>query len=211
MKPIGKIIKEERKKKNISLDELSQKTKIKKDFIKAIEKENWKLLPEFPVVLGFVKNISDTLGIGSERAAALLKRDFPPKEKDIERINPKPDVAKEFIWSPKLTFILGIILVTLALFCYLIFQYIKFVSPPKLTIQEPSESQVVTQEDVTVKGSTDLEATITVNNQPVIVDENGNFETEIEVAENTKEVRITARSRAGKETIIKRNIDVKLK
>jgi cytoskeletal protein RodZ len=210
MKPVGQIIKEQRKKKNISLEELSEKTKIKKDFLKAIENENWKSLPEFPVVLGFVKNISGSLGMSTERAAALLKRDFPPKEKDLKQINPKPDVAREFVWSPKLTFILGIIIVAIALFSYLIFQYFQFISPPRLEVEIPKPGQTITQDTIVVKGNADPEATVQVNNQPTLLEADGTFETEIEVSENTKEIVVIAKSRAGKETVINRKIEVNL-
>jgi cytoskeletal protein RodZ len=57
MNSIGKILKNARIKKKLSLSSLSDKTKIKRDFLDAIEKEEWEKLPEFPVVLGFVKSI----------------------------------------------------------------------------------------------------------------------------------------------------------
>src|SRR3989344_7090733 len=109
MKTIGQAIKETRVKKNISFSKLAAITKIKKEFIQAIEKENWQLLPEYPVVTGFVKNIAQALGLNRKGIVALLRRDYPPKELTI---NPKPDVAREFVWSPKLTFFAGIALVT---------------------------------------------------------------------------------------------------
>jgi len=105
MNTIGQMLKEARVKKNISLIKLENLTKIKRDFILKLEKNDWDNLPEFPVVSGFVKNLANVLGISSETANAILKRDYPPKKLAI---NPKPDVGGKFSWSPKLTFAIGI-------------------------------------------------------------------------------------------------------
>jgi len=207
MKTIGKTLKDARLKKKVSLARLSEITKIRKEFIGAIEEDDWKKLPEFPVVTGFVKNIAQALGMGANTAAAFLKRDYPPQDL---RINPKPDVSKEFIWSPKLTFLLGTVIIVVALFGYLIYQYIRFISPPMLNVEVPIEGQIVNEDKLSVNGKTDLEATIKVNNQPVLLDDKGDFTAEIEVTENTNEVTIVARSRSGKESVVKRSIRVDL-
>ncbi len=207
MRTIGQAIKEERTKKNISLSGLASQTKIKREFIQAIENENWTNLPEYPVVTGFVKNIYQALDIDVRAGVALLRRDYPPKNLTI---NPKPDVSKEFVWSPKLTFLTGIGLVAIAIVSYLTFQYISFISPPKLSLEAPVEGQMVDSTKVTVLGKTDPEATVKVNNQPVIVGDDGSFTTSIEVVSDTNEVLVIAKSRSGKETVLSRKIEVRI-
>jgi cytoskeletal protein RodZ len=207
MRTIGVILKEARVKKKLSIESLSVRTKIRREFLDAIEKEEWGRLPEFPVVLGFVKSIAGTLKFDTKAVAALLKRDYPPK---ALHVNPKPDVSKSFVWSPKLTFLLGIVIVSLVVLGYLVFQYLGFISPPKLDIEFPTDDQVVTQTQVFVSGKTESSAVVKVNNQPVLVDDEGNFSTHIEVVPETKEVIIVAVSRSGKETTVSRKIDVNL-
>lgn len=203
MKGIGEVLKEKRTNKKYSLDKLEKETKIKKEFIRAIEDENWEELPEFPVLVGFVKNIAAVLKINKAQIVAFLRRDYPPKSL---RINPKPDVGGKFAWSPRLTFLVGVVAVSLVVFGYLGLQYIKFISPPPLLIESPVDGQEVSQTKLKVLGKTNPEATLKVNNQPVLVDEHGNFVTEIEIFEGTKEVVVVATSRSGKETTIRRKI-----
>ena len=207
MKTLGEALKETRLKKRYSRERLEKETKIKKEFIKAIEDENWEVLPEFPVLTGFVKNIATVLKINLNQTVAFLRRDYPPKSL---RINPKPDVANKFSWSPRLTFLAGIITVSLFILGYLVFQYLKFITPPNLTVINPKEEQVVNQLILEVTGKTNPEATIKVNNQPALVDEEGNFTTEIEIFEGTGEVVVKAISRSGKETTVSRKIKVEL-
>lgn len=208
MRTVGRVIRDERKRKNLTVSDLAATTKIKAEFIQAIEKGRWKLLPEYPVVVGFVKNIFKALGMEEGQGAALIRRDYPPNNLPI---NPKPDIAKEFVWGPRMTFFAGVALFTLTILGYLVFQYISFISPPDLLVDKPAEGEIVTTRNVNVAGSTDPEATVNVNNQPVIIDENGHFESFVEVVPETKEVVIIAKSRSGKESIIKRSIKVESK
>lgn len=207
MKTIGEYLKEARAKKRYSQEKIAKETKIKKEFISSIERENWELLPEFPVIVGFVKQISKFLKVDERQAVALLRRDYPPK---VLPVNPKPDVSKKFRWRPRTTFIVGITIVVMMVLGYLGFQYSRFISPPKLVVDQPQEEEVVKERILIVSGKTDLDATIRINNQPVLVDEDGDFETEIEIFEGTEEIIVKAVSRSGKDTIIRRKIKPEL-
>jgi len=203
MKTIGGFLKESREKRRFSRERLEKETKIKKEFIEALEKEDWRTLPEYPVVQGFVKSISGILKTNQKQTIALLRRDYPPQKL---RIIPKPDVSEKFSWSPRLSFIVGITLVSLMVVGYLVSQYINFMKPPKLEVFRPLEGQVVSSRKLTVTGVTDTDAIIRINNQPVLLDSDGGFVVEIEISEKTTEIIVKAVSRSGKETEVVRGI-----
>jgi len=208
MRTIGELFKQARLAKKITISELEEKTKIKADFLSAIENEKWERLPEFPVVMGFVKNISEFIGVDPHTATATLRRDYPPK---VLSVNPRPDISKEFVWSPKLTFAVGITAVFLLVSTYLFIQYRKFVNPPQLDIYSPKENQTIDTRQIKVEGKSSVDSVVTVNNQPVPLDGDGKFSVDLNVSENTKEIEITAKSRSGKVTTIKRIIENKIK
>jgi len=203
MNTIGKILKDARQSKNITLSRLENITKIKKDFLIKIENEDWDKLPEFTVVSGFVKNIANSLDLSVENINAILRRDYPPKKISI---NPKPDVVNKFTWSPKLTFALGIIMLVLLVLGYLGVEYKKFVTPPELTIISPKENQQVLQGNLMVEGKTSTDVILTVNNQLITLDQDGNFKSKIEISMETKSLIFKAISRSGKETVVDRKI-----
>ena len=207
MKLVGEVIKDSRIRKKLSREKLEKLTKIKKEFIENLEENRWEVLPEYPVVVGFVKSIASNLNLEQKNLIALLRRDYPPK---VLKINPNPDITEKFTWSPKLSFVTGVSLVFVIIVGYLIFQYLSFIKPPELFIEVPEDGQVVSQEKLIVKGKTDPDAAVLVNNQPTIVGEDGIFETEIEIFEGTGEVIVIAKSRSGKETTLSRKIDVEL-
>jgi cytoskeletal protein RodZ len=208
MKTIGKLLKEARVTKRYSLGKVAQKTRIKKEFIENLEKEHWSALPEFPVIVGFVKNISGSLGISTRQAVAFLRRDYPPKPLPI---NPKPDIGNKFSWSPRLTFLVGVGIVLALILGYLGFQYVKFISPPSLKVDVPKENQTVTSRSLEVAGKTDSDSTVTVNNQSALVEDDGKFQAQISIFEGTTELVVKAISRSGKETVVRRKIIPQLK
>ncbi|MCL5019658.1 MAG: helix-turn-helix domain-containing protein, partial [Patescibacteria group bacterium] len=112
MKNIGEFIKYFRLKKKLSREKLEAKTKIKKEFIEAIENLKWDELPDYPVVSGFVKNIAKALDQDERHLSALLRRDYPPKDLKVS-----PNQIKEkFKWSPRSTFVTGIAVVFISIF-----------------------------------------------------------------------------------------------
>lgn len=207
MKSFGQIVSEERINKKLTLDTLSQITKIKREFLVAIEREKWDTLPDYPVLQGFVKSIGHALDVDENKLVAFLRRDYPPKALPV---SPKPDVGDKFKWTPRMTFVVGVLALILVVSGYLFYQYNRFVSPPNLTVDSPSENSVVKEAKLKVSGSTSSDATVIVNNQPFLVDEKGKFEGEIEISNSTHEVEVKSTSRADKETKIIRKISPEL-
>lgn len=203
MKTIGELIKSARVRKKYSIKSLGETTRIKGDFISAIETGDWANLPNFSTTLGFIKSIAGNLGIQEKTAVAFFKRDYLPKKQNL---NPKPDITQKFVWSPKLSFTLGISFIILVVLGYLVLQYLRFISAPKLTIQTPIENTAIEGRYIVVSGKTDTDAKVVVNNQPVLVDSDGKFVVGLEVSPETKEIIITATSRSGKMTEVKRDI-----
>lgn len=207
MKTVGEILKEERLKKRYSLDSLENATKIKKEFIEAIEKGKWSELPDMAVVLGFVRTLSTHLGLVQEKTLAILRRDYPPRK---SMINPKPDISKNSFWNPKRAFLITISILVIILVGYLGFQYFSFISPPKLEIFGPKEEELINEENIKVSGKTDLDSVVKINDEQVLLNADGEFETNIKIDKNTTEIEIKAISRFGKETKITRKIKVDL-
>lgn len=206
MKTIGQTLKAKRKILNKSYSDLEKETRIKISFIKSIEMCAWENLPEYAVVVGFVKRIARALDIDEDKSIALLRRDYPPQ---TESIHPKPDVnTDKFKWSPKLTFVLGVIFSLFFILLYLGTQYRNSIRPPSLEVSSPRNEQTIEGNKLIVTGVTDPLATIKANNQSALVDENGNFATEIEISNETREIVIISTSRNGKETTEVRSIKV---
>jgi len=206
MKRVGEIIKEERLRKGVSLRQLEKATKIKREFLQALEMGDWAKLPEYPILAGFVKNISQILDLSETKILAFLRRDYFRKEPPKKSY----EVQQEFVWTPKHTFFLVTgLCVFIALF-YLIFQYFSFIKPPSLIVDFPQEGEIVKNRILEVRGRVSPDAVVYVNNQPALVQEDGSFTAKIEVSDETYDIFFLAESRSGKKTSISRKIKVDL-
>ncbi|CAN5315178.1 hypothetical protein BH10PAT1_BH10PAT1_1400 [soil metagenome] len=207
MKTVGTLLKEARIGKDLSQKDLENMTHIKAHFINAIEKAKWEELPEKSVLTGFIKSLSHFLDVDENQAVSIFRRDYPPVlTQRNERVKNTKEIGRRFIWGPRLTFLVGILFVVFVVLGYLGIQYRKFNLPPTLIVNEPSEGQTVTKSILTVTGKTDPDATIIINNQSAIPDDNGNFSTSIDISNNTNEIIIKAESRSSKMTTIHRKI-----
>lgn len=70
---------------------------------------------------------------------------------------------------------------------------------PKLEISEPSDNSTTSNQEIKVKGSTDKETYIHINEMPVVVDANGNFEIAIRLKDGDNQITAKAQDIAGNE------------
>lgn len=70
-------------------------------------------------------------------------------------------------------------------------------NPPKLIIHEPENKSSTSQSEIKIKGSTDKETFIKINDFPVVVDADGNFETSLRLRQGENTIIIVAEDQAG--------------
>lgn len=68
---------------------------------------------------------------------------------------------------------------------------------PKLEITEPSDNSTTNNQEIKVKGNTDKETYIHINDLPVVVDANGSFETSVRLKDGDNQIVATAQDIAG--------------
>jgi len=198
MKTIGQILSQARKRKKTSIRKISQETKIKEEFLQAIEDERWDKLPDFAVTAGFVQSFAKAVGVKPEFALAVLRRDIPKETRDSMSFD--LDIGRKKFWTPKMTTALIIFFTFLVLGGYLVSQYLVFVKPPPLEVFSPQQGQEMLGSKVEILGKTSPEASVRINNQPVLVDDNGNFKGSVTLLEGVWDIVVESKSRSGKTT-----------
>lgn len=195
--------------KKLSIDEVSQAIKIKPVFLTAIEKSEYHKLPSPAYAQGFVRNYATYLGLSRAEITALFKREFD--EKKAYKVLPDSlATANEYpIQRLRIQQSLIVASVVLLLFLgYLFFQYRAAFLPPSLIITSPQQNSTTTKE-ITVAGKADTNATVYVNNQPVIVSSDGEFSKRLTLFPGNTTISVRAENRFGKITEEQRNIIVK--
>lgn len=77
METLGQFLKREREFRNISLDSVSQATKINARFLHLIEQDRWEDLPRGAFVRGFLKGYSQYVGIPQDEVFKRLESQHP--------------------------------------------------------------------------------------------------------------------------------------
>jgi cytoskeletal protein RodZ len=210
MKTIGQAFAEERKRQNLTLTEVSKATKIREDFLRAIEKGDFKALPSSAYAYGFVRNYAKYLGLPVEKSLALYRREFDEK-KNIEVLprgfsNPKEYVPPKFRFG-RTALALGILFVIIAGF--LVFQYRAAVFDPGIDIDSPKNNQRVNSLTVEVEGKTDPASTLTIDNKVIPISSDGEFQTEITLFPGESTITFRVENRFGRVTTEERKVIVK--
>jgi len=207
---LGQRLLEERTKKGLSLEEISQSTKIKTSYLAAIEKGEYEKLPSVSYVSGFVRNYANFLGLPEDEILALFRREFNEEKvfKVLPTGLPKDQEFSLTGFKLKQTFIL-IAVILIAIFAYVIFQYrYAFLNPP-LTISSPQEMEVIAGQTIEVTGKTDPNTTVYVDKDEVSVDINGYFQKSLSVFPGKTTITVQVVNKFGKQTTLTRDIIVK--
>jgi cytoskeletal protein RodZ len=202
MKTVGEMLREAREHKSLSLEQVEEGTKIRLKFLTAIESDNFSTMPSLSYAKGFVKNYSEFLGLNSRTVLAFFRR----QTVEISKSSLLPKGMEEPLnrSAMQLTpsrFVTLIVVVLVSLFLiYLGLQYRTLQQAPTLVIDEPKNQAVVTDKRVDVLGTTDADATLTINGISTLVRSDGKFFDQIHLEPGVNTLTIVATSRLGKTT-----------
>lgn len=206
MKTAGQLLKEKRLEKELSIEEIGKKLKVGPQYLSAVEANDYNSLPGATFVKGILRNYARVLYLNEDTIVAMFRRDFA--ENKDGAIIPKGALAP-VARSPHIisaNFLIAI--VTIFVFClFMIWQIISWMSLPKLDVTVPENGEVYVG-NITVRGTTDEDAVITINNQKVLVDSAGNFTLELSLPPGTHSLLIQAESRSGKLRLVEKTFQI---
>ncbi len=209
---VGERFALERKRKGLTIDEVAKGTKIRPNFLIALEKGDYKKLPSSAYIKGFITNYAQFLGLSTKETLALFRREFNEREfLDVlpeSFTNQKPRMFAGFRLSRAAIYVAVILILVLG---FVFFQYKAAFFGPNLVVVLPKENAVITQPQITVVGNTDQNVTVMVNDSAADVSSDGTFKKVVVILAGTTEITIKAVNSFGKETTVVRDIKVALK
>lgn len=209
-KELGEKLQEQRKRLNLKLEKISEKIQVPLKYLVALENGEYKNLPANIYSKNFLKKYLHELKLPEEP----LLEQFLEERNSYDILNQsKRDnnfierVSKSKLWDvPKLIRTLVIILIIVSLLGYLGFEIKDIITPPELIIFEPQDNITVNDLSIIIKGKTEKEARVSINNQEVLADPQGTFEKELQLQRGVNTIKITAKKQHSQEKIIYKNI-----
>lgn len=200
-KSLGERLHMYRKKNHLTLEKAEEETKVRLKYLIALEKGNFATLPEDVYTVGFLTRYADFLGAPKEELVNLYYAERGDSGQS-RTIIPKSRIKEKRIYlTPRIMALLGVVLLLLVIFGYIFYSVKNFTSAPNLEISSPVAESIINQDSVEIVGKTDIGATLKINEQVVLIDENGNFKETVKLQPgiNNLEVRVT--NRLKKETV----------
>ena len=196
MLTVGKILKQERLAQNLTLKQVHEKTKVREQYLKAIENSDWSQFTSRVYIAGVIKSYASCIGIDPENALAYFRRDYEKKERTIfKKRLPSLQLLPE---TKKLLFlILGAVFVLFVM--YFGYQLSQFFAPPAIAIVAPKERVFRNVTKVSILGKTARESTVRIYNEELFPDRNGLFHYDFPLRKGSNTLTINVTGPNGKE------------
>lgn len=210
-KTVGQRLRSARQKKQLSLEQAEQLTKVKLKYLEALEEDRYDLLPTEVYSLGFLRCYADALNL---KTANLLDQ-YRVERQAIDSAKTSPIISLApsrrlsnhgFLITPKTLLTIGSAVVVIGLIAYIAGGVVAFLAPPSLKIFQPEPDSRVASNNLIVSGETDPAVSLSINGELVTVDPAGAFKREIALNPGLNTLEFVAINRIGKETRAVRHI-----
>jgi len=196
---VGSRLLQARRKKDLSIDQVEEATKVRAKYLHAIESGNWNEFPSRIYVYGFVKRYAEFLGLDSNKILEDFRTEF-----GSNRINflakKSTRLIDQIIITPRFLVVTFVVLVFAFLVGYIFFSAEKVARPPAVEIISPKD-EITKKGEILIEGKTANTAIVEINGQLVPVDDKGYFKQKITLNEGVNIFDVKAKNRLGREEI----------
>ena len=212
---LGEKLAKKRNSLHLDVKDVERAIKIPVRHIKNIENGNYSKLPPDVYTRGFVKNYAILLGLNPKKIlnAYDKERGLEKKVKMTKGLTPKDKPTlktPKMIVTPKRLIVVGFSLAVFLVLFFIGWQVKILTAPPVLSVTSPKDNLNVTEDYIYVEGQTDREADLYINDVKIGTDDNGIFKERVSLQDGINILRIKARNKMERETLVEKKISAKL-
>jgi len=206
---VGDRLKKIRAEQHLTIQDISQKTRIPIKYLEAIESGQFKNLPATKAHrLAYVREYANTLNLNP--ASILFQFSQESDLQNYTVIHPKRGLKMWPVNSLSHIFrhvAIGVLLISFV--SYLIWQINGILQPPKLFVFTPADGYISNKLGTVVQGETEKEVRLTINGKEAMLSNQGKFELPIDLSNGVNTITISAIKKHGKTTTITRHVIVR--
>ncbi|MFA5993877.1 MAG: RodZ domain-containing protein [Parcubacteria group bacterium] len=202
---LGEKLRNLRSERRISLGEVSRVTRIQVKYLEYLEDGEYNKLPVDVYVKGFLRGYAQFLGVDDGILMRLYEKEKGIKN-NLEKVSPNKTIEKEkinispFLITPKVLVFFVFSFIFFGGVFYLYKEIDAFANTPKLIIINPAQNSSSDGNSVVVEGITDKDVRVFINNQPILVSDEGRFSEDLALQSGTNTININAINRFEKTT-----------
>ncbi len=199
METLPEYLKAARESLSYSTKHVAKITNISDKFIEDLEAGYYHRLPAEVYVYGFLRKLADLYATDAE----LLIQQYKKERSIQQQLSKKLPMYKSYTDSkieitPKTIAFAALALFVIFILGYLIYQVHAINRAPQINISNLSDGQRITSSSIIIQGHTDPGATLTMNDQQIFVDSDGNFKQPVSISPGEKIVLFLAKNNFGK-------------
>src|SRR5213594_2503888 len=164
MSKLGEILRTQREKRGITLDQAAADTRIREKFLKALEDGDYMSLPGAVYTTGFLRNYAEYLDLNQDELVVLFHQErgltAPEPARRFEPI--KPIIKRPLIFTPAVLVPVAVLAAVLLFVGYLYYQFTSFAVAPTLDVYDPPTDAIAQDAQFVLKGRTIPNARVTV-------------------------------------------------
>jgi cytoskeletal protein RodZ len=210
---LGEYLQDTRKAARLTIPQINRLTRIQEKFLRSLEEGDYEALPADVYVKGFLKTMAEVYHVPANTLLEQFER-----ERGLERslendpLRPKGSVASQlprFVITPRTFTVVVVAVLALASLGYLVWQIRSVQAPPSLEILYPEKDAKIETRSVLLRGKTEPGSRVFVNNQEIMVEENGAFSEVLNLSEGANNLAIRAENKFRTATGESRTVMVK--
>jgi cytoskeletal protein RodZ len=211
---LGELLRTQREKKGITLEQATADTRIREKFLAALEAGDYQSLPGAVYTKGFLRNYAEYLDLDQEDLVVQFQQERGLIAEPARAFEPMRPIARRSVILTPAVFIPVLVLAGIALFVgYLYYQFTSFAVAPVLEVTDPSTDVIAQQTTYVLKGHTvpTGKVTVTVFPGPLTIsdirpDSDGTFTTTVNLTAGANHVVVEVLDQSGKVSRVSRSI-----
>jgi cytoskeletal protein RodZ len=177
---LGAKLKAIRRSANLTLSELSARTKIRKSFLAAFENGEYGKLPDPIYARNYLKTYVQILGADVDYFLEQFESECGTCDfMKNARLPRRRASAWQFLVASRFVKLFLVGAVAIGIVSYMGYQIRAIVAPPDLLVYQPSDGFLTQEAQVTVSGHAEEDAQVTINGLRILLSQDGSFETDV--------------------------------
>lgn len=202
---VGRLLKAARRQQRLPLEEAARALNVPAGKLKALEQGDFSVFAAEVYGRGAYLAYAAHLGVNVERAEKMVSLALSEAREQVPLTLHTPLRWFQRILTARTMTVLAISFVVMVAAGYILWQVRSFWRLPYLDLSQP-QGAVTHDQEVVIQGRAERDARVLVNEEPVLVGSEGQFEYKLEFRPGINVLRVEAENAAGRRRVIERPI-----
>jgi cytoskeletal protein RodZ len=204
---LGPYLKQVREQLNFDIKTASILTQIKPRYLESLEAGQWHELPSDVYIRGFIKSLARVYNLPEDNLIEQYEKEhgFTPQARPAKIQN-----KTKINFTPKTIIVLVSLFLGLLAAGYVANQINSVLAPPYLELNEPEDGAAIQGNSLVVAGQVEVGADVTINQQIVLTDRNGQFTESLVLSPGVNTIEVIARNKFDRESRVVRRVNAEI-